>query len=120
MMTGMRRSIVFALALAVPIELLNFFVFPYPIDVGLPDDASWLQRLVGAQWIVLHWPGLRLLEWLGAVGGQRLAIPGLFASGYIDTVMVILASALFVMWLRRLASKHGMATGPAESPDLRD
>jgi hypothetical protein len=120
MMAEMKRSIFIALVLAVPVELLNFFVFPYPIDVGLPDNASRLQQFVGAQWLLLHWPGLRLLDWLGDVAGNRVAILGLFIGGYIDTAVLIFAAALLAMWARHLASTRRLATEATESPDLRD
>jgi hypothetical protein len=90
---------------AIPLELVNFFIFPFPIDVGLSDNASWFRQVMGFQWVILHWPGLRLLQWLGRIGQMRLGTVALIASGYADTALLLIAAFLAFRGIRRLAQR---------------
>jgi hypothetical protein len=99
---AMKRPILFALLLAIPVEVVNFFFLAFPIDVGLPEDASWLEKLAGSQWVILHLPGLRLLDWFDRMGLSRLGIFAVFASGYLDTVLVLIVGIFAFRWFRRL------------------
>ncbi len=95
-----------ALLLAVPIEIVNFLLTfrIYPPDVGFAPDARWYTKAVGFQGLSLHWPGLWLGQWVYNTRFEWL-VPFLWAvSGYIDTVVVIIAG-IFIFRLVRHASR---------------
>ena len=100
----MKRPVLFALLLAVPIEGLNL-VFPFPVDVGLETDAGWLEKLWGFQWVFLHWPGLYVSNYFERVGFFRLSVFVIFASGYLDTALLIVVCVLAFRWIPRLTGK---------------
>lgn len=87
----MRKRVIIALVAALPIELVNFFLFPAPIDVGPAPDASLFERFMFTQWVLLHLPGMWLSDWFDP-DGRRGATDFIFLlSGYIDTALLILA-----------------------------
>jgi hypothetical protein len=89
---------------------VNFFLLAPPIDVGLPDNASRFEKLVAFQWVILHWLGLQAPDWLGS----QLGVFVLFASGYIETVLLMIACIFAFRWVRRLTGKHsGGQTDPS-------
>jgi hypothetical protein len=47
-MAAMKSSIKIAFLAALPIEALNFWIAPFPIDVGYPPDTPWYLNLRGA------------------------------------------------------------------------
>ena len=63
-MAAMRLRIIVALLAALPIEALNLWVCPFPVDVGYPDGTPWYINLRGTLWVLPHLPGLRLYDWL--------------------------------------------------------
>jgi hypothetical protein len=107
MKSHIRLALIFALLVAIPVDALNFWVFPYPIDVGLPDDATLLEKLIGAQWVILHWPGLYLSDWFDSTSSPTWRTDFvLFVSGYFDTVLLIIAFFGVFWWLRHLVLKY--------------
>jgi hypothetical protein len=109
-MTTMKRSVVTALIVALPVELVNFFVFPFPIDVGLPDNAGWFEKFIGLQWVILHWPGLWLTSRLDPYEHLHLLFPVLLLSGYLDTALLFIAGIYTFRVLHRLR-KHSANQG---------
>jgi hypothetical protein len=99
-MIEFKKAVLRALGAALPVELVNFFVFMPPIDVGIPDDAPFYTKLLGFQWAVLHYPGLRLTSQLDPYGK---AFPPFFwlLGGYVDTALLILACILAFHGMRR-------------------
>jgi hypothetical protein len=97
----MKRPVLFAFLVAIPIEAVNCFLLAPPIDVGLPDYASRFEKLVALQWVILHWPGLQAPDWLGS----QLGIFVLFASGYLDTVLLLIAFIFAFRWVRCLVGR---------------
>jgi hypothetical protein len=106
-MSTLKKRIFIALAVAVPLELVNFFFFAFPIDVGLPDDAPWYAQALGAEWVLLHLPGLRLTSWLDPYpSSQKFVFAVWMLSGYVDTALVMIAGILVFAWVQRLRAKH--------------
>ena len=46
--------------IAVPVEWFNYRYLAFPIDVGY-ENPTWFQQVTGTEWVLLHFPGLRLL-----------------------------------------------------------
>ena len=103
-----------ALLVSLAIELVNWFVFPFPIDVGYPPGTPWYWQAVGFQWVALHYVGLRSSDWIEKVAGchqrnghdvvmgcKSVDIAWLFAGGYLTTLLVVLTVMLgFQQFLR--------------------
>jgi hypothetical protein len=108
--TRIKTMIGIALIVAIPVELVNFFFFAFPIDVGLAPDAPWYSQLLGAEWVLLHLAGLRLTGWLDPYGASpRLDYFAWFLSGYAGTALLLIAGILTFRWIRRLAGKPSAA-----------
>jgi hypothetical protein len=90
-----------SLVLALPLEVINFWVIGYPADTHSISRAA-QNPAVALQWYVLHLPGI--------IAGDRsiylrehhpiLAVV-LFLAGFIDTTLLLLA----LFWLTRLARR---------------
>jgi hypothetical protein len=104
-----KAAIVSALA-AIPIEWVNFRYLAFPIDVGY-ENPNWFQQVTGAEWVLLHLPGLWLLRWLDRTGYTRWESLALFGSGYIDTVLVLLFAILLVRWISGLTGRRVVQPG---------
>jgi hypothetical protein len=103
-----KKPIITALIAALPIELVSFFVFPFPIDVGLPSDAGPFAQFMGAQWVILHLPGLWLSSWADWQPG--LTFPALLLSGYFDTALLIFLGICLYRAIRRLLRRNSAAS----------
>lgn len=107
-----------ALVVAIPIEIANFFLAGFPLDIGFEPADPWYDKVIGYQWLVLHFPGVMLVRWLDGTGlrkwfGSRIPWMSLetlyhsvlFVSGYLDTIFLVLAGLLaFRWWARRRRS----------------
>lgn len=100
-----RKIALISLAAAIPAEAVNFWLFPFPIDVGLPDDATWYEKLIGFQWVILHLPGLYLTRWL--TGHPSFVI---FVCGYLDTALLFTAASFCFNWIFHLARRNSTKT----------
>lgn len=101
-----RIAAVSALIAALPVELVSYFVFPFPLDVGLSNDASWFAQFMGFQWVILHLPGLRLTSRCDPYFHHpRLDDFALLLSGYLDTAFVSFFLILGFILLRRVVRK---------------
>jgi hypothetical protein len=110
-MTGLKKAILTALGAALPVELVNFFVFMYPLDVGIPDDAPLYAKLLGIQWVVLHFPAFWLTSRLDPSGKVFPPFFWFFA-GYADTALLILACILGLQGLRRFTGRRTREPAP--------
>lgn len=104
-----------ALAVAIPIEIANFFLAGFPLDTGFEPADPWYDKVIGYQWLVLHFPGVMLVGWLDRTGLGKWLVARikwmsletlyhlvLFVSGYFDTILLVLAGLLaFRWWVRR-------------------
>ena len=106
-MTGTKRAALVAMGTALPIELVNFFVCMPPLDVGIADDAPWYTKLLGYEWVVLHWPGIRLGNGIDAYyKAYAFDVCLWFFSGWLETAVLIIALVLGVRWLGRVRSQE--------------
>ena len=115
-MTDMKWPIKTALLAALAIEAINFWLLAPPIDVGYPPGSPWYINLIGFQWVIVHLPGLRLLDWLERVSGcqqlnivmgcRRVDIFVLFVSGYLDTALLLIAVIFGFRWIPHLARRY--------------
>jgi hypothetical protein len=97
----MKKTAGLALLLALPIELVNFYVIGFPLDIGYPDDAPWYIKLLGLEWVLLHYIGLFLMDPFEKLTGchdgnvvagcVRVDTAVLLAGGYLATVLVVFA-----------------------------
>jgi hypothetical protein len=117
-MAGVRSPIKLVLVGALLIEALNLRFCAFPIDVGLPADAPWYARLLTDQWLLLHLPGVVSLGWLNRLGLERFDTFVLFLSGYLETVLLLIAGIVFCQWIRDLSTRD--AGRPDPSAVLRD
>jgi hypothetical protein len=111
----MKLKIGIALLAALPIELVNFFLLAFPIDVGYPPNTPWYIQLIGSQWVALHLLGLFSLSWFEKIFGchqlniimgcKRVDTVVLFAGGYLTTVLLIFAVMYSFQQLLRLRRK---------------
>jgi hypothetical protein len=104
-----KSPIKFALIAAIPLEALNFWLVSFPLDVGFPPDTPWHVKLIPYQWLVLHWPGVWLLEPLIGTKFEKLAEVIFVGIGYFDTVLLILVGILGVRLVRRVMQKYSAA-----------
>ena len=107
----MKLKVTIVLLTALAIELVNWFLLAFPIDVGYPPDTPWYIQLIGIQWVALHGLGLFSLVWFENVAGchQFNVVMGCRASGYDRTLRRWLsnyspADICVYIWLSRSAS----------------
>ena len=115
-MAEVRSPIKLALVVALLIEWLNLRFFAFPIDVGLPANIPWYTRLLADQWLLLHLPGVVSLSLLDRFGWQRFDYFVLFLSGYVETVLLLIAGLVFYQWIREVSMQHSAAPGPSATP----
>jgi hypothetical protein len=100
-MTRTKWSLVIGLLVALEIEFTNYFLLPYPTAVNLPDGAGTLKKLLSAEWIGLHYLGLRIIGWIGSPSLTGFEPAILFFSGLLETAILIVGPILLVQWLIR-------------------
>ncbi|MGA7523807.1 MAG: hypothetical protein WBW84_15255 [Acidobacteriaceae bacterium] len=99
----MKRKAGIAALVSLAIELVNWFVFPFPIDIGYPPGTPWYWQVIGFQWVALHYIGLRSSDWIEKIAGchqrnGRDVVMGcrsvdtvwFFMGGYLTTLVVVL------------------------------
>lgn len=96
-MGGMKRPLLLALLLGIPLEVVNFRLYAFPIDVGLRPDAGWFTQIMAVRWLILHWLGLRAVVWFHAP--YRYLMWCFLAGGYIEVSILL----FLILWaIRRL------------------
>ena len=117
-MAAVGSPIKLALVGALLIEALNLKFFAFPIDAGLPASIPWYTRLLADQWLLLHLPGVVSLGWLDRLGLARYDSFVLFVSGYLETVLLMIAGIVFWEWIRDRSIRD--SARPNSSAVLRD
>jgi hypothetical protein len=117
-MAAVRSPIKLALIGALLIEALNLRFCAFPMDVGLAANIPWYTRLLADQWLLLHLPGVVSLGWLDRLGLQRFDTFVLFVSGYLETVLLLIAGIVLWQWIREVSTRHPVEPNP--SAILRD
>jgi putative effector of murein hydrolase LrgA (UPF0299 family) len=105
-MADVRSPIKLALLGAIPIEALNLIFFAFPLGTGLPANIPWYTRLMADQWLLLHLPGVVSLGLLGRLALQRFDYFVLFVSGYLETVLLLIACVVFCQWIREVSRRR--------------
>jgi|ERR1700729_2404175 hypothetical protein len=101
----MQSTLKIALIAALPVEAVNLFLLSPPIDVGIGSDAPWYVLLIAKQWLILHMPGLLLMDWLGRIGLSGHFLFFLFVSGYLTTALLLMGAIFGFQRLLHLARK---------------
>lgn len=70
------------------------------VDARFSIGALSLEKLLGYQFELLHWPGLYVSGWLDRIGFSQVDFVAIGASGYIDTVVLLIACIFGLRWLR--------------------
>jgi hypothetical protein len=99
----MKKSLILSLLVALPIEVVNARP-TFPIDVGLPDNASWLRQFLALEWVILHTPGLSLNGLDPYFHHLSLDAVEVIISGYLDTALLIFVGIWMyrgIRWLSR-------------------
>ena len=60
----MKKPLLFALLLALPAELVSFFLSPFPAGVEFPIDVDGFVNMMGIRWTAMHLLGLQLAQWI--------------------------------------------------------
>jgi hypothetical protein len=100
------RLLIIALLAAFPLEALNLWVCPFPVDVGYPDNVPWYIDLRGSVWVIMHLLGLRLTDWFQRVGLHSQDLLIVFVGGYIETALLLIIAIFCVGWFRHRAKPH--------------
>lgn len=104
-MAKMKSPVKMALITAFPLEALNLWVCPFPIDVGYLPNVPWYVNVRGALWVLPHVSGLRLADWLGSRGFPGHFNLAMFISGYLNTALFLILVFIGFRWLLELARK---------------
>jgi hypothetical protein len=97
---------VIALVAALPIEPVNFFVAMPPLDIEMSPDAPWINQALALEWLVLHLPGILLMNALGPSNSTPLNFSVWILFGYLDTALLLFAVILGMRAVVRLVAKH--------------
>ena len=60
----MKKSLIFALLLALPAELVSFVFSSFPAGAEFPIDVDGFVRIMGIRWVAMHLIGLQLAQWV--------------------------------------------------------
>ncbi len=97
----MRSALKVALLAALPIEIVNFWVVGYPAGANGLTSAS-QSAAVALQWYLLHLPGVIACDRIAFLRENSFACSFmLFVTGYVDTVLLLVA----IIWSVRLARR---------------
>jgi hypothetical protein len=77
----------------------------FPLDVGYPPGTSWWIRLIGLQWSLSHWVGLRTIGLLQGTRFPILTVPILFVGGYLELALLLILSFSVRPLIRGLRGK---------------
>ena len=115
---NIKSPIKIGLLAASAIEAINFQFLAPPIDIGDPPGTPWYISVIGSQWVVLHLPGLLMLDRLERLAGcqqlnivmgcRRVDIFVLFLSGYLVTASLLIVIILGFRWFPRLARRYSV------------
>lgn len=91
---------------AIPLEFANFWLAMPPIDVGFAASPRWYEYLLAGEWVILHLPGLLLSGWFEQRGLGKYDAFLLFASGYLDTALLIALCIVCFRFIRGIVRKR--------------
>ena len=92
--------------MAVPLEAANMYFRDSSVDVGISAGAGWLEKLMYYEFKLIHWPGLYASYWFDSIGFPQIGSLAIVTSGYLDTVLLLIAVIFVFRSLRRRGSKR--------------
>jgi hypothetical protein len=102
----MKSPIRFAFFMAIPIEAANTLFRGSSVDIGIPFGAISLEKLLGYQFNIIHWPGFYASDWFEGIGYPQVGNLALVAIGYLDTVLLLIAGIFVFRWMSRRGAKR--------------
>jgi hypothetical protein len=109
-----RSTTKLALAAALPLEFVNYFIVGYPAGAHLAVPTQWFQT-IAAQWYVLHLPGLFALNQFDFLRNYAaLGATVMLLSGYLDTAVLLAAFLWPVQVLLRALKKPSQPSEPGD------
>jgi hypothetical protein len=112
---GMKSPIRFAFFLAIPIEAANLYFRDSFADFRISLGSISLDKLLDYQFKFIHWPGLYLSDWLESIGLPKLGFLAIAASGYLDTVILLIALIfLFRSFSGRKTKRLSLPSDPTD------
>jgi hypothetical protein len=101
---GIRRWILVAVIVAVPLEVLEVAMLRYVPQTGVPQNPSLWLRLGGAAAALIHAPWLPLSNYLCARFCPPRAVLWtlVISGGYLDTVIVVLSTIILFRLFRNV------------------
>ena len=108
----MKSALLWGFVAAIPLELANFWLAMPPIDVGFAANTRWYEYILAVEWVILHLPGLLLSGWFEQRGFGRYDAFLLFASGYLDTALMIALGIVCFRFIRRIIRKRSRKLSP--------
>jgi hypothetical protein len=76
------------------------------VDFGFSIGSISLEKLMNFQFNFIHWPGLNASNWLEYVGYPQLGMLAIVVSGYLDTVLLLIAAIYLLRWVRPKGGKR--------------
>ena len=102
--------------MALPLEAANMYFRDSFADVRTSIGAISLGKLLGMQFQIIHWPGLIASDWFDRVGFPQLGLFATAISGYIDTVILLIAVIfIFSSLFGRGAKRPSRPDDPTEN-----
>jgi hypothetical protein len=98
-MANMDRPIRTAFILALPIEVVNYFLLAIPFNEGFPSSVNGIQGFLNMQWAVLHLVGIRLIGWLDPYDAVHIGRAIVFVAGYLNTTLVLIMLFFLFGWI---------------------
>ena len=77
------------------------------VGTGISFGAISLDKLLRYQFKLIHWPGFRASDWFDYIGYPQLGTLAIVASGYIDTVLLLIAVVFIFRSLIRAFGRPG-------------
>jgi hypothetical protein len=111
----MKSPIQFAFFLAVPVEAANMYFRDSFADFRISIGPISLDKLLDYQFRFIHWPGLYASNWFEGIGFPKLGILATAVSGYLDTVLLLIAVIfLFRSFRGRGAKSLSLPSDPTD------
>ena len=101
-----KSALLWGFVAAIPLEPANFWLAMPPIDTGFAGYSHWYEYVWAAEWISLHLPGLLLSGWFEQQGFGKYDSSLLFASGYLDTALLIALGIACFRLIRRIVRRR--------------
>ncbi len=111
----LRRRIVTALLLALPIEAANLLLIGMMLDPG-PLSAGFFPKLLAAQWVFFHFLGFRMIDTVHELlGTERAGLIVAFVLANAQTALLILLVVEAISLLRRRVNSGRQAARAHQS-----